>query len=417
MKVIDTLRISMVLLTALILLPSAGLAQDKVALFDEAAQMVEEQFFDQTMKGLNWTEVTSEHRSRITPDMGREAFAAEVNKMLAQLDTSHTRLITQDSPDWYQLAGVFLFRNDSLAEEMAPYLTNGAPIYADIGVILERRSEGYFASGILAGFPASKSGILTGDRLVSVEGRPFHPIHSFRGRVGQELLISIERRPGEMRNINVTPVLLDGRTMFQDAMRNSLRIFERNGARIAYSRVWSYAGRIYHDILTDALLYGSLKDADALVLDIRGGWGGASPAYLNFFTKKTIEMTSTSRDGETHRSLSGWPKPVVLLVDEGSRSGKELIAFGFREFGIGPIVGQKTAGAAVAGRFNVLSDGSILYIAVSDVQVNGTRLEGRGVAPDIRVPFDPVYAAGADPQLDRAVQEAAALVIEQDQPK
>jgi len=32
------------------------------------------------------------------------------------------------------------------------------------------------------------------------------------------------------------------------------------------------------------------------------------------------------------------------------------------------------------------------------------RLEGVGVRPTIEVPFDPVYAAGRDPQLDRAVQ-------------
>ena len=36
--------------------------------------------------------------------------------------------------------------------------------------------------------------------------------------------------------------------------------------------------------------------------------------------------------------------------------------------------------------------------------VDGQRLEGVGVTPTIEVPFDPVYAAGRDPQLERAVQ-------------
>jgi carboxyl-terminal processing protease len=42
-------------------------------------------------------------------------------------------------------------------------------------------------------------------------------------------------------------------------------------------------------------------------------------------------------------------------------------------------------------------------LAVSDARVDGERLEGRGVAPDIEVPFDFRYAAGKDTQLARAL--------------
>jgi carboxyl-terminal processing protease len=37
------------------------------------------------------------------------------------------------------------------------------------------------------------------------------------------------------------------------------------------------------------------------------------------------------------------------------------------------------------------------------VRVDGERLDGIGVDPTIAVPFDPRYAAGSDPQLDRAI--------------
>lgn len=385
------------------------LAQDRLALFDEAASKVEEQFFEPAMNGLDWAAVSAEHRARITPDMDREAFAAEVNAMLKRLETSHTRLITQDSPDWYQLSGVFLPGNASLTEDMAPFLTEGAPLYAGIGVMLRTRPEGHFVAGVLSGHPASNAGVLKGDRMVSVEGEPFHPIRSFEGRQDQETRITVERSPGETLDLTVTPVLLDGRTMFEDAMRASARIIQHEGARIGYIQAWSYAGSEYQDILTGALLYGRLRDADALVFDIRGGWGGASPVYLNLFTDRVMAFTSIGRNGRPRSFESGWAKPVVLLVDEGSRSGKELIAHGFRTLEIGPVVGERTAGAVVAGRLNMLSDGSLLYVAVADVTVAGERLEGRGVTPDIEVPFDPAYAAGADPQLERAVEVAADL--------
>jgi carboxyl-terminal processing protease len=51
-----------------------------------------------------------------------------------------------------------------------------------------------------------------------------------------------------------------------------------------------------------------------------------------------------------------------------------------------------------------MSDGSLLLLAVSDVRVDGERLEGAGVTPTIDLPFDSAYAAGRDPQLDRAVE-------------
>jgi carboxyl-terminal processing protease len=96
-------------------------------------------------------------------------------------------------------------------------------------------------------------------------------------------------------------------------------------------------------------------------------------------------------------------KPAVLLVNGGTRSGKETIAYGAKKHGLARLVGERTAGAYTFGRPFCLSDGSLLLLAVSDARVDGERLEGRGVAPDIEVPFDFRYAAGKDTQLARAL--------------
>ena len=137
-----TIALRTALLVSLVAPAPAALAQDRLAVFDDVAAIVEQRFFDPAMNGLDWPAVTAAHRARVTPDMDREAFAAEVNAMLGRLETSHTRLITQDSPDWYQLAGVFLPGNEPLAEELAPFLAEGAPLYSGIGVMLEARPEG-----------------------------------------------------------------------------------------------------------------------------------------------------------------------------------------------------------------------------------------------------------------------------------
>ena len=96
-------------------------------------------------------------------------------------------------------------------------------------------------------------------------------------------------------------------------------------------------------------------------------------------------------------------QPVVLLINGGTRSGKEVLAHGFKKYGFGQIVGTRSAGALLAGRAYLLSNGSLLLLAVADVSVDGERLEGRGVTPLVTVPFDIRYAQGNDPQLARAI--------------
>jgi carboxyl-terminal processing protease len=398
------------LICALIFLPLSVSAGEALSLFDEAAALVKELFFDPKMNGLDWSAVAAEHRALLTPETAPAEFAREFNRLLSKLNASHTVLLTREDLDWYHLVGVFIDGNEPLREALRPLLPDGAPVYTGLGVLIEARAADYFVIGVLQGFPAEAAGILVGDRIVSAEGEPFHPIRSLAGRSGRPTRLVVERTPGERLEISVTPALIDGRTVFEKAMDESAEVIPREGSRIGYIRIWSYAGQKYQSALLRELTNGSLKDADALVLDLRGGLGGADPSYLNIFSRNVVEAYGTDRSGVVQKYSSGWAKPVVLLVDEGSRSGKELFAFGFRKLAKGPIVGERTAGAVLAGRINALSDGSVLFIAAADVEVEEGRLEGRGVEPDILVPFDPAYAAGADPQRDRALEVAADLV-------
>jgi carboxyl-terminal processing protease len=114
-------------------------------------------------------------------------------------------------------------------------------------------------------------------------------------------------------------------------------------------------------------------------------------------------MTLTERHGGTETVGFRWQKPVVLLINNGTRSGKEVLAYGFKKNGYGEVVGEQTAGALLAARSFLLPDGSLLILAVNDVAVDGERLEGKGVAPTIEVPFELPYAAGKDPQLNKAI--------------
>ncbi len=156
--------------------------------------------------------------------------------------------------------------------------------------------------------------------------------------------------------------------------------------------------------LEDLIGDGALKDADALVWDLREGWGGAQPQYLDLFNPHAPTMKVTARNGETDLVDVKWRKPVAALINGGTRSGKEVLAYGFKEYRLGELIGSRTEGAVLAATAFLIGDDGLLLLAVEDVLVDGRRLEGLGVEPTIEVAFDSRYAAGADPQLDRAVE-------------
>jgi C-terminal processing protease CtpA/Prc len=158
-------------------------------------------------------------------------------------------------------------------------------------------------------------------------------------------------------------------------------------------------------VVAEALAEGKLKDADGLVLDLRGRWGGGSSDAAELFVGDTPSFRLIPRKGEDVLANVRWRRPVVAIIDEGSRSGLEVFAYALKVNGI-PLVGVRTAGALLAGRGYLLPDDSLLEVAVSDaVLEENIRLEGAGVEPDLAVPFSLPYAAGSDPQRDAAIEE------------
>ena len=111
-------------------------------------------------------------------------------------------------------------------------------------------------------------------------------------------------------------------------------------------------------------------------------------------------MLVTDRSGAHEFKSVKWRKPVAMLVNGGTRSGKEVLAYGFKKYRLGEVIGTRTEGAVLAATAFLIGRG-LLLLAVEDVQVDGDRLEGVGVAPTIEV--QSTSGGGDDPQLNRAI--------------
>ena len=392
------------LILGLLLLGNAGVAMgqeigfDRGQVFDEVWELVNKDFFDPQFRGIDWENSRTDFRPQALAAPSHKEFSDVMGRLLAELRTSHTAYFSTTNPKRYQLLGVF--------EHLAPDDRLDLLEYDGIGMDTETRGDRIFIRSVYDGFSAAKCGLKFGDQIVSVDGKSFDPLVSFQGLAGKPVRMEIRRSPnGPSEVLDVMVQKLNGRTMFETALDASVRVIESHGQRVGYVHMWSYAGSKYQDQLRDHILYGGLKDCDSLVLDLRDGWGGADLGYLNLFRDAIAQTRSQGRTGAAANYSGVWGKPVALLINERSTSGKELFVYGFKKLKLGPIIGRPTAGAVVGGRPTLLSNGDVLYLAVSDVWVDDIHLEGTGVEPTVEVERLLPFAAGADAQLDRAVLE------------
>lgn len=374
------------------------------AVFNEVWQKVNDNFYDPKFNGVGWKAMQEKYEPWAKQAKSIEELSVVINRLLSELNASHTHFYSKLEPAYYQILGIF--KSGHFSEELKKFFPNSNLDYTDIGVFTKEINSKTFISAILDGSPAAKAGLEVGDQVLAVDSKKYKPILSFINKADKKVRISIQRTldPESMKDITVIPKKLNPTTVFSEAMRASVKVIERNSRKIGYVHIWSYAGEQYQQLLETEIAFGKLKEADGLILDLRDGWGGATPNYLNIFTDKVPLLTEVNRNGTRTNLDFQWRKPVVMVVNNGTRSGKEILAYGFKQYQIGAVVGTKTAGAVLGARPFLLQDGSLLYLAVVDVFINGERLEGKGVTPDIEVPFRLEYAQGTDPQKDRATE-------------
>lgn len=369
----------------------------KRKVFDEVSAIVAEHFYDRQFDTAAWKVQTNPFRKNAISATSLDEYAGHINSLLATLNTSHTRYFSRHDPRRYQLLGVFHPLFDANRKDLF--------VYCGIGMDTKSVDGKTYVTSAYDGLPAARAGIRFGDQIVSVDDKPFHPVRSFANQAGQSVEVKIIR-DGTERDVDVEVAELDGRTMFETALESSTRVIEHADKKVGYLHVWSFAGTKYQDQIRSTILWGQLAQCDALILDLRDGWGGADINYLNLFRPPIAEVRSASRRGTGQNYTGVWGKPVALITNGGSTSGKELYSFGFQKLKLGKIIGERTAGAVVGGRIFLLSNGDVLYLAVNDVSVDGTRLEGNGVRPDIEVKRELFKPAG-DPQLEAALKHLA----------
>jgi carboxyl-terminal processing protease len=75
--------------------------------------------------------------------------------------------------------------------------------------------------------------------------------------------------------------------------------------------------------------------------------------------------------------------PIVVLVDQYSASGSEVLSGALQDYQRATIAGTKTLGKGSYDSFFQLSDGSAIYLTIGRwLTPNGREIEGQGITPD-----------------------------------
>jgi len=226
------------------------------------------------------------------------------------------------------------------------------------------------------------------------------PLFSIIAKPLEKLTLTIKRTE------NAKPIKIEitaDKSDYIDATQRSVRTILMDSAqdkryKVGYIHLWHFASRKITQVFYDALKH-SFKDCDGLIIDLRGRGG-----YLNIVHKCFAVLGEPGGITQLYKYYHKMPrfkKPVVLLTDEQSRSGKEFFAYYFKREQRGLIVGRNTTGAGIATRYYPLPDGSYLELPVRklDEVIDNYKIEAQGVPPDILVKKPYYYCAGEDPIL------------------
>ena len=355
----------------------------------QVVETVEDNFYDADV-ARRWAD---RHRGYAADAGDRASFVRLTRAALAELKVSHLAYWTPDDPQYWAMLGIF--------GEVIPHATTK---YEGIGIDV---SDDGFVRVVFGGSPAAAAKLKRGDRILLADGEPFHPVKSFRGKVDADVLLTVQRRAGaEPIRLDVRPRLIDAGREWLEHQELYSRVMRRNGKQIAYVPMFCGAGEHYESALRRALA-DELKDADALVLDFRYGWGGLSPEFVDLFHERRPVMMRVHRDGQQQVMDRPWTKPVYILTAPGTRSGKEIVCYALQKHRRATLVGEPTAGAVLGGRPFLMRDGAVLLVPVEDVRCDGQRLEGHPIRPDVEVKDVVEFADGADPVLEAALKLAS----------
>ncbi|UMB61390.1 S41 family peptidase [Lutibacter sp. A80] len=371
-----------------------SLSKEFNQMYYEAWAGMEENFYNETFHGQDWQKLRDQYAEYLPYISNRSQLRLIFNDMLGELNTSH-----------------FGF-NSNGKEEATFYGTKSIAT----GIVFDNNNP-YKISDIVTESPSDITGknLRKGDVLVAVNGEKVDTSTNRERYFSvpaalNELTLTFERNNSEF-DVNIHPTSSGNiRDLIYDEWqdKNQEYVDTKSNNRIAYVHMKNMTGGELQKFKED-LVSSTEANKDALILDLRYNTGGnVHDEVLRFLSQKTY-LNWKYREGKlAKQSNFGYSdKPIVLLINEQSLSDAEMTAAGFKELGLGKIIGTETYRWIIFTSGKRLVDGSSYRLpSWGCYTLDGQNLETEGVSPDIYIGESfKDRLTGKQPQLDKAIEE------------
>lgn len=226
---------------------------------------------------------------------------------------------------------------------------------------------------IIEGGPAEEAGLRAGDRIVTIDNKPFvgksvnndAVMKNLKGERGSSVRLGVKRN-GIRNLVNISITRGDVEVKSIDA---SYMLDEKTG----YIRITSWGNNTYAEFLR-AMATLSPKGMENLVIDLRGNLGGYLQAAVEvaneFLPKNSMIVYDEGRNFKKEEYKSDGKgsyqqMPLVVLIDETSASASEIFAGAMQDNDRATLVGRRSFGKGLVQVPLEFRDGSMLRLTVA----------------------------------------------------
>ncbi len=278
--------------------------------------------------------------------------------------------------------------------------TEGA--FGGVGIVVSMEEGKSYLTVVspMADTPAYRAGVLSGDRIVKIEGRSTQGItlqqavERLRGKPGTEVTLTLFRPSSEKtREVSLERAIIKVETVKDGRGEQSFDLSEDGIGYVWLTQFGEQTGKDLRRAL-DRLMEQGMR---GLVLDLRGNPGGLLDQAVEVCEQflpsgQLVVFTQGREEGmrSEHHAASRDPLldlPMVILVNGGSASASEIVSGCLQDLGRAVVVGEQTFGKGSVQSIFPVSQGRALRLTTAKYYTPSEKvIHGRGITPDIVVP-------------------------------
>ena len=245
--------------------------------------------------------------------------------------------------------------------------------FCGVGIEFVIRDDTIHVQNVIQNGPAEKAGLLAGDKIVAVDGKPFvgkivtneEAMHRLKGQKDTKVKIGVVRYGSKkVQTFTVTRGEIPTKSITATYMLDD---------KTGYMRIKNFGENTYPEMLI-ALAKLSQEGFKNLCIDLRDNSGGYLTAAINMANeflpdKKLIVYTqgrkSPRQDFRSDGKGSYQHIPLVVLINEGSASAAEIFAGAMQDNDRATIIGRRSFGKGLVQQQIEFPDHSMIRLTIA----------------------------------------------------